>query len=82
MFEPRPPLEFRPPITKRESQPYSGVSSYIDLFENTPPPPREYFEPPAERKKRVKEQLKKLNDEKNELMLSDWNPHSNPKATG
>ena len=82
MFQPPPPLEFKPPIARKECTPYSGVASFMSLFEQTPPPPREYFEPPAERKKRFKEQLNKLNEEKIDLMLSDWNPHANSQATG
>lgn len=82
MFQPRPPLEYRPPIVRRESKPYTGVSQYLSLFETSTPPPREEFEQPADRKKRLKEQMARLNDEKNELMLADWNPQANPKATG
>ncbi len=80
MFEPRPPLEYKPPIVRKEAKPYSGVAQYRNLFVTASPPPRETFEPPAARKKRIKEQLQNLNAEKTELMLSDWNPNSNPKA--
>lgn len=81
MFQAKPPLEYRAPIVRRESKPYSGVSQYTSLFETDTPPPREEFEQPKDRKLRLKEQLTRLNDEKNELMLAEWNPQSNPKAT-
>ena len=81
MFQPRPPLEYRAPILRRESKPYTGIGQYTSLFETTTPPPREEFEQPADRKKRLKDQLTRLNDEKNELMLADWKPQDNPKAT-
>ena len=81
MFEPNPPLEFKPPVAKRESKPYTGVTNYINLFEKETPPPRDEFEPPAERKKRIKDQLVALNNEKLELMLDQWKPKLNPKAT-
>ena len=82
MFEPRPPLEYKPPIIKKESKPYSGISSYLSFFESTPPPPKEPFETPSERKIRQKEELTRINNEKNELLLSDWKPANNPNATG
>lgn len=81
MFEPRPAMEFKSPISKQESKPYSGVAHLLKEFETSPPPERSHFEPPAERKRRIGDQLKKLNEEKNALMLSDWDPHSNPNAT-
>ena len=81
MFEPRPPLEFKAPIVNPPSNPYSGIGGFVGLFEKGDPPARPFFEAPVDRKKRMREQLVKLNAEKNELMLSDWDPHSNPKST-
>ena len=81
MFEPNPPLEYKPPVLKKESKPYSGIVSLIKDFEKTPPPPHEYFESPQDRKKRIKDQLEKLNNEKLELMMDEWKPSANPKAT-
>jgi hypothetical protein len=53
----------------------------LNEFEIDNTPKRQFFESPHERKMRTKEQLRKLNDEKNELMMSDFDPHNNPKAT-
>jgi hypothetical protein len=33
---------------------------------------------PADRKRRVREHMQRLHEEKNELLVADWDPHSNP----
>jgi hypothetical protein len=81
MFQPGVPIEFKKPPVKRESKPYNGIASLITQFETQPPPERPYFEAPVQRKLAVKEKLSKLNDEKNELLIGDWHPQPNPKAT-
>lgn len=68
MFEPDPPIEFKQPMHKKNSASYSGIALFTSIFEQGPPPERPYFEAPIERKKRLKDQMKKLNDEKNDLV--------------
>eukprot|EP00602_Paraphysomonas_sp_CaronLab_P007301 CAMPEP_0185035296 /NCGR_PEP_ID=MMETSP1103-20130426/26413_1 /TAXON_ID=36769 /ORGANISM="Paraphysomonas bandaiensis, Strain Caron Lab Isolate" /LENGTH=354 /DNA_ID=CAMNT_0027572309 /DNA_START=43 /DNA_END=1108 /DNA_ORIENTATION=+ len=80
MFEPRPPLPHKPPMTKRKMPPYTGISQYIPLFEKETPE-KPIVENPKERKKRLSEQLMKSNQEKNELLIIDWDPKRNFKAT-
>lgn len=80
MFEPRPPIAFKPPVVKRKMPPYSGIASLTDLFE-TVTPEVEIAELPKDRKLRLREELKKANDEINELRLADWDPQRNFKAT-
>lgn len=80
MFEPRPPLQYKPPIVKRKMPSYSGIAQLVNEFELVTPPliPVEL---PKERKQRIRDQLLKANTEKNELLVSDWDPHRNYKAT-
>lgn len=82
MFDPITPLEFKPPAEKRPGVPLAGVASLLTNFETTPPPERKPFIPPVEAKKLAQERLQKLHQEKNELLVQDWDPHNNPKATG
>ncbi len=82
MFEPKPPLAFHAPVPHIDSKPYHGLALFVNAFEKEPPPPRDPFEPPIERKKRMKEQLRKLNEEKLELLKQQWRPHDNSKSTG
>jgi U1 small nuclear ribonucleoprotein len=82
MFDPITPLEFKPPAEKRPGVPLAGVASLLTNFENTAPPERKPFIPPVEAKKIAQERLQKLHQEKNELLVQDWDPHNNPKATG
>ena len=81
MFEPRPPVEHKKNIVKVRMPPYTGIAQYLNAFEKTPPPPRILFETPKERKLRIRAEIKKVNDEKLELLAADWDPHSNPFAT-
>ena len=81
MFEPNPPIEHKPLIIKKSCRPLTGISAYADFFERGPPPEREKFLLPAERKAIQQERLFKLNKEKNEQLAEDWDPQGNPKAT-
>jgi hypothetical protein len=82
MFEARPMSNFFPKDVKKAYPSYSGVSQYLSIFETSPPPERPSFEPPIEKKKRVHGEMAKLHEQKLELMASEWDPHSNVKATG
>lgn len=75
------PIIYKGPIDKKRMLPYSGIAQFANNFETTPPPPVIPFETPADRKRKRREKMEKLNTERNELLLSDWDPHSNPKAT-
>lgn len=86
MFEPRPPLEFKPApalLMKKPPTPYSGIAQFTSLFETEPPPPVKPIETPAERKERRRQQLIQLQKEKNDLIISSggYEPSTNPKAT-
>jgi U1 small nuclear ribonucleoprotein len=81
MFEPTVPLEWKPKPERRELPPYSGIAAFVTNFETEEPPKLKPFEPPAERKKRMKEKMQKLHHEKNDLLANEWDPHANPKAT-
>lgn len=82
MFEPRPLLEYKPPVQQNHRTPtYTGIAQYTELFEKGPPPPHAPFIPPVERKVQMKEKLVSLHNEKNELLAADWDPNNNPKAT-
>ena len=93
MFQPRPPIEFKKPIGRRVFKPEkeqtfaqkqyacTGLAGYLSVFEKEAPPPKEPFELPAEKKKRVREQLAQLQKEKNDLLAADWNPQNDPNTT-
>ncbi len=81
MFDFVAPVPVKQPIEHNPAPQYTGIAQYTNLFETTPPPPVPYFEPPVERKKRLKEKMQLLHQEKNELLANDWDPHNNPKAT-
>ena len=81
MFEARPMPAFFPHDKSKPYPPYQGVGRLLGLFESTPPPVRPFFEPPSERKNRIRREMAALHAEKVELLASDWDPHNNPKAT-
>ena len=80
MFEPRPPLEHKPKLVKRKMPPYTGIGQYVNLFELVQPEVA-VVENVKDRKLRIREELQKANDEKNELLKADWDPQRNFKAT-
>ena len=81
MFEPRPPIDFKPPIVKRKMPSYSGIAGYMNLFEQTPPLPRAPFEPPKERRERKKKEKQATHEQHVQEILQTWDPATNPQAT-
>ena len=75
MFQPGPPLIFRERPVKRKPPPYSGVASYLGLFEATAPPARIVHETPRDKR----EKRKKLKAEEHQRSLEEeikkWDPH-------
>lgn len=85
MFEPKYAFEYKLPVNtrKKENPPYTGIGSLVQLFEITPSPLNKPSETQEETKERLRANLMRLNEEKNELIISSgaWDPNANPKAT-
>ncbi|CAN4083257.1 unnamed protein product [Withania somnifera] len=86
LFEPRPPLEYKPPPEKRKCPSYTGMAQFVSHFaqpgdpEYAPPVPE--VETPAERRARIhkirlEEGAKKAAEE-----LEKYDPSSDPNVTG
>ena len=60
MFEPRLPLTFLPPLTKRKMPCYTGLSTFVHEMEKTPPPVRTILETPKEKSLRKFKKTKRL----------------------
>ncbi|MCD7465630.1 hypothetical protein HAX54_001645 [Datura stramonium] len=86
LFEPRPPLEYKPPPEKRKCPSYTGMAQFVSNFaepgdpEYAPPVPE--VETPAERRARIhkirlEEGAKKAAEE-----LEKYDPSSDPNVTG
>lgn len=75
MFQPKPPLDFKPPIVKRKMPPYSGIAGLVGMFETDKPEPRAPFETPKERHARIAKATQVANDAKMEQQAEDWDPH-------
>lgn len=52
LFNPGPPLPFKPAITRRKVMPLTGVSQFLGEFETTPPPERVVHKTRLDRKKK------------------------------
>nr|GMC67829.1 U1 small nuclear ribonucleoprotein 70 kDa [Ipomoea batatas] len=86
LFEPRPPLEFKPPPEKRKCLPYTGMAQFVSNFaEPGDPeyaPPIKEVETRAQRRARVhnirlEEGAKKVAEE-----LEKHDPNNDPNASG
>ncbi|XP_055804862.1 U1 small nuclear ribonucleoprotein 70 kDa isoform X2 [Solanum dulcamara] len=86
LFEPRPPLEYKPPPEKRKCPSYTGMAQFVSHFaqpgdpEYAPPVPE--VETPTERRARIhkirlEEGAKKAAEE-----LEKYDPSSDPNVTG
>ncbi|CAA2958788.1 U1 small nuclear ribonucleo 70 kDa-like [Olea europaea subsp. europaea] len=86
LFEPRPPLEYKPVPEKRKCPPYTGMAHFVSNFaEPGDPqyaPPVQEAETPAQRKARIhkirlEEGAKKAAEE-----LEKYDPNSDPNISG
>jgi U1 small nuclear ribonucleoprotein len=81
MFDPRPPLVWKPPVSKRGSPHLTGCAELVKCFETTPPPPVEPYETPKMRHARLRAEAKKANEEKIAEEIKEWDPNKDPFAT-
>jgi len=83
MFEPNPPIEWKPMIPKKEKiNTYNGISQHVNEFDKENKETAQVIvEHPKERRLRIREAKNKLNDEKIALLANNWDPHNNEKAS-
>ncbi|KAM7529720.1 hypothetical protein LguiB_033130 [Lonicera macranthoides] len=86
LFEPRPPLEFKPPPEKRKCLPYTGMAQFVNSFaEPGDPeyaPPVEKAETPAQRRARVHKLRLEEGARKAAEELEKYDPHHDPNVSG
>ncbi|KAL9241747.1 hypothetical protein vseg_015820 [Gypsophila vaccaria] len=86
LFEPRPPLEFKPPPEKRKCPPYTGMAQFVKLFaEPGDPeyaPPVKEAETPAQKKARIHQLRLEKGIAKVAEDLEKYDPQNDPNVTG
>ncbi|KAE9614401.1 putative U1 small nuclear ribonucleoprotein of 70kDa [Lupinus albus] len=86
LFEPRPPLEYKPPLEKRKCPPLTGMAQFVSKFaepgdaEYSPPVP--VAETPAEKKARIHKLLVEKGAAKAVEELEKYDPHKDPNISG
>jgi len=83
LFEPRPPMEYRPPLEKRKMPSFTGLSQFVERFKDPIPPPVKLSTPhelkvarAAKKKVRAEARLKRH--------IAKWDPSKldqNPVCT-
>jgi len=86
LFTARPAIPFKPPVDRlkkrKNSVPYSPVTSFMTQFETVPPPPATRGETREEQAERKKIEKKAAADDVLSEKLLKWDPHSDKNATG
>ncbi|PKA48426.1 U1 small nuclear ribonucleoprotein 70 kDa [Apostasia shenzhenica] len=86
LFEPRPPLEYKPPPEKRKCLPYLGMAQFVSHFaEPGDPeytPPIQKGETPAQRRARIHKLRLEAGAKKAAEELEKYDPHKDPNVTG
>ncbi|KAJ0097568.1 hypothetical protein Patl1_28912 [Pistacia atlantica] len=86
LFEPRPPLEYKPAIEKRKCPPLIGMAQFVSNFaepgdpEYAPPVPE--AETPAQRRARIHKLRLEKGAEKAAEELQKYDPSSDPNISG
>ncbi|CAI9110751.1 OLC1v1010827C1 [Oldenlandia corymbosa var. corymbosa] len=86
LFEPRPPLEFKPPPEKRKCPPYTGMAQFVSKFaEPGDPeyaPPVQKGETPVERRARIHQLRLEEGAKKAAEELEKYDPNNDPDISG
>ncbi|KAI4339085.1 hypothetical protein MLD38_024065 [Melastoma candidum] len=86
LFEPRPPLEFKPPPEKRKCPPYSGIGQFVSHFAEPGDleyaPPVQEAETPAQRRARIHQLRLEKGAEKSAEELKTYDPNNDPNISG
>ncbi|XP_065909230.1 U1 small nuclear ribonucleoprotein 70 kDa-like [Dysidea avara] len=86
LFAPREPIPYLAPLDKlpheKKPWPYTGVSDFLQEFEDPAdtPPPRK-IETREERKERKRKQREERYKEKLDSAVADWDPSSDPNVS-
>ncbi|KAF5798658.1 putative U1 small nuclear ribonucleoprotein of 70kDa [Helianthus annuus] len=86
LFEPRPPLEYKPPPEKRKCPPYTGMAQFVSNFaEPTDPeyaPPIVKGETPGQKKARIHQLRLEEGAKKAAEELEKYDPNNDPNISG
>ena len=86
LFEPRPPLEFKPPPEKRKCPPYTGMAQFASNFaepgEPEYSPPVQKAETPAQRRARIHKLRLEKGAEKATEEFQKYDPNNDPNISG
>ncbi|XP_044498299.1 U1 small nuclear ribonucleoprotein 70 kDa-like [Mangifera indica] len=86
LFDPRPPLEYKPVIEKRKCPPLTGMAQFVNNFaepgdpEYAPPVPEP--ETPAQRRARIHKLRLEKGAEKAAEELQKYDPNNDPNISG
>lgn len=82
MFDARPPVQHPThAVSVRKMPAYSGMATYAQAFETVPAPARALVETPIDRAARVKAEHLRSEADKLALLITDYDPKHNLKAT-
>ncbi|KAK1363592.1 U1 small nuclear ribonucleoprotein 70 kDa [Heracleum sosnowskyi] len=86
LFEPRPPLEFKPPPEKNKCPPYSGMAQYVPNFAEPSDaeyaPPVQKGETPTEKRARVHQLRLEEGAKRAAEELEKYDPSNDPNISG
>ncbi|KAA8531864.1 hypothetical protein F0562_006419 [Nyssa sinensis] len=86
LFEPRPPLEYKPPPEKRKCPPYTGMAQFVSNFaEPGDPeyaPPVQKAETPVQRRARIHKLRLEEGAKRAAEELEKYDPNNDPNISG
>lgn len=82
LFTPRPPPQHLPPCVLKPGVSISGCAEYVEFFSSDPPPVREPWESPLERKARRHREKVQAHKSAQKKIIDSYDPHKDPNASG
>lgn len=82
LFTPRPPPQHLPPLVPRKSPKLTGCAEFVEFFGTDPPPPKEEWESPMQRKARRHAEKMAAHKASLQKLIEKYDPHKDPNASG
>jgi len=82
LFTPRPPPQHLPPAHIKPPVKIQGCAEYVEFFSSDPPPPKEPWESPLERKARRHLEKVQAHKDAQKKIIEAYDPHKDPNASG
>eukprot|EP00933_Yihiella_yeosuensis_P069434 TRINITY_DN7597_c0_g1_i2.p1 TRINITY_DN7597_c0_g1~~TRINITY_DN7597_c0_g1_i2.p1 ORF type:complete len:371 (+),score=118.34 TRINITY_DN7597_c0_g1_i2:57-1115(+) len=82
LFTPRPPPQHLPPPVEKKKIKLGGCAEFVEFFSTDPPPEKEPWESPLERKARRHQEKVQAHKDAQKEIIAKYDPHKDENTSG